>query len=201
MQNNQIQQRNQNSQVVEYTDPDQNNLREKFRNFMRNKIVLAVASIVFGIILIVWQRSALDSLVRILGIIMVAVAAVFIIMFAVQKEKKNSLIIVGIILAIVGAFFLIKPDFIVKLFPFIMGLILVISGISDLVGALNLPKGASGKTGIVITSLVLAALGVVCMFQPGIIANILILFIGILLLVNGVFDLVVLAMQNSAKKE
>ena len=168
---------NQNNQVVEYTEQQNNNIRDKFRSFMRNKIVLAIASIVFGLILIVWQRSAVDSLVRILGIIMLAVGAVFIVMYAAQKEKKGALLAAGIILAILGAFFLIKPDFVVKLFPFIMGLILVVSGVVDLVNGVNLPKGAYGKTGVVVVSVIISALGVLCMFHPGVIADIIIVFI------------------------
>lgn len=193
--------RPENNQIVEYTEQQQLSIREKFRNFMRNKIILAIASIVFGVILIVWQSSAVDALVRVLGIIMLAVGAVFIIMYAVQKERKAGLLVTGIILAVLGAFFLARPDFIVRLFPVIMGLILVISGITDLAGAVNLPKGTAGKAGIIIVSLIIAGLGVLCMFHPGIIADILMVFIGCVLIGNGIFDLVVLIMQNVGKKE
>ena len=191
----------QQNQVVEYQEKKEGSFREKFMKVMRNKVVLAIASIVFGLVLIVWQRSAVETLVSIMGIIFLACAAVFIIMFAVQKEKKGGLLVTGIILAIFGAFFLINPDFVVKLFPVIMGIILVISGLFDMVNAFKLPKTVGSRTGIIVVSIIITALGVLCMFQPGIIADILMVFIGIMLLFNGVFDLVVMAMGSVHKNK
>ena len=188
------------NQIIEYT-PQEKTIQEKFRNAMRNKVILAVASIVFGLVLVIWQRSAVDTLVRILGIILVAVAAVFILMYIFKQDKKPGFLVAGIIMAIVGAFFLIRPDFIVTLFPFIMGIILIVSGVFDLANIISMPKGMQGKTGITVVSIVIIAMGILCMFHPGAIANILILFIGIMYLFNGVFDLVVLATQSWKKEQ
>lgn len=174
--------------------------RDKFKRFLRNKIVIAIASIVFGILLVMWQRQAVDFIIWVLGLILVVCAVIFALMFVFKKEKIPGLIVAAILMAIFGAFFLIKPDAIVVVFPFIMGIILVLSGLLDVGNALSLPKGAKGKTGVVIVSLLIVALGVLCMFHPGFMADVMILCIGLFFLFNGVFDLIVLIL-NSGRQE
>ena len=49
---------------------------DKIKSFLGNKIILAVLSIVFGIVLIVVRATAIDVLVKVLGIVMVVVAVV-----------------------------------------------------------------------------------------------------------------------------
>lgn len=187
------------NEVVEYQEKEKVSFRERFMKIMRNKVVLAVASIVFGIILIIWKREVVTKGVSIIGIIMIACAAVMIIMFAVQKEKNPGLLVMGILFAVFGAFFLVKPEFITRMFPVIMGVILLISGLFDMINAVRLPKNVSGRTGIIVVSVIIAVLGVVFMFLPGVTADILMIIIGIVLLFNGVFDLVVLAMGSLRK--
>ena len=171
---------------------EKNKIAENIKKVVQNKIFLAILSIVLGVILIARQKAALDSLVWITGIVLLVSAAVFILIFAFKKDKHPSQLILGIVFAILGLLFAIKPGFVVNAFPVIIGIILIISGLMDLGSALTAPEGTSGKGLLILFSIVLILFGVLCIFQPGAIANAITLLIGIFLLINGIFDLILL---------
>jgi len=62
---------------------------EQMRELFRNKIVIAIAGIIFGIILIVHAAAAVDALVRILGAILLVSSAAYLIRYFMQKETKR----------------------------------------------------------------------------------------------------------------
>ena len=90
---------------------------EEFKKLIKNKILLAVISIILGVILIVRQRSAIDSLVWVFGIILLISAAAFLILFIGRKDKHASALILAIICFIIGLLFVVKPGLIVNIFP------------------------------------------------------------------------------------
>ena len=179
---------------------------EKLKEGLKSKILLAVISIVLGVILIVRQKAAVDSLVRILGIVLLITAVVFLILFLAKKEKNPVHLIISIAALIIGLLFTIRPDMIVSIFPIIMGIILIISGLFDLWQVISAPKGtgAGNRVFLILFSILVILIGALCLFQPTFIVNFIVLFIGICLLFNGVFDLILMIMtaeKPAAKKE
>jgi len=172
---------------------------EQMRELFRNKIVIAIAGIIFGIILIVHAAAAVDALVRILGAILLVASAVYLIRYFMQKEtKQNAFVVMGIILAAAGLFFVIRPDTIVNLFPLIIGIVLILSGVSDLVHAIGLNKAkVQGALVFIVLSILVIVLGVVVLLHPGTVADMLVTVMGISLLINGALDLVILAVTKA----
>lgn len=171
------------------------------RDLVRNKIVMAIAAIVFGFILILERASAVSALVKILGWIVLIAATVYVIRyFTAEKElRRTSRLVTGIILAIVGIVFVAKPDAVVNFFPFMMGVVMIASGISDLVTAVGFNKaGIKSSPALIAVSVGVIVLGVLIILQPGAVANAVMLLLGITMLVNGVFDLVLAAIGKKA---
>ena len=173
---------------------------ETFKKFIRNKILLAVLSIILGVILIVRQKAAIDSLVYLVGIILLIAAVVFLIYFFMQKEKQPAQLILAILSLILGLLFAIKPGLIVDIFPVLMGIILILSGLADLGHSITAPKGTGGRIFLILFSILVILVGVLCLFRPGAIANALALFLGICLLYNGIFDLILMIMVKEETK-
>lgn len=169
------------------------------RDLVKNKIVIAIAGIIFGFILIIHAAAAVDALVRILGwILLVSAAAYLAKYFAQKEERETSLMVLGIILAVTGIFFVIRPDAIVNLFPLIMGIDLIIAGISDLVNAVSLDKaGVQGAKAFIVMSAVVTILGIIVLLHPGAVADMIVTVMGISLLINGTLDLIMLAANKA----
>ena len=166
---------------------------EFLKDLARNKLVVAIASIVFGLVLVVQQTAALDWLVSVLGKLLLVCAAVYAIMYAVGSEKRRSNLILAVVLGLVGLLFAVNPRAIVNIFPTLMGIILVVNGLANFFHAYAIvrPAGYSWTTPMVL-SVAVAVLGLVMILAPGLIIDVLMLFMGIALIVNGIGDLAVL---------
>ncbi len=175
---------------------------DHLKNLMKNKIVLAVAAIVFGVILLIKRSEGIASLVRIMGIILLVVAAILIIRnFLNKKENITSFLIIGIICAAVGLLFVAAPRLIVDIFPFLMGALLLISGVDDLVRAINMVKNSAMNASVFVgLAVLIIVLGALILFHPGVIADLVVVMIGITMIIEGVVDFVVLMGEKKAEK-
>jgi len=174
-------------------------LKDQMKELIKNKIVLAIAGIVFGIILIIHAAATLDALVTILGWVVLASAAVYFIRYFIRREDKNrSFVVIGIVLAAVGLLFVIRPDAIVNIFPIIMGIVLILGGTSDLLRSIGLSKAeVKGAVAFIIISILVIVLGILIMLHPGKVADMMATVMGISLLLNGVLDLILLALHRA----
>lgn len=166
---------------------------EFLRNIAQNKVVVAVASILFGLVLVVEQTAALDWLVSVLGAFLLGAAAVYGIMYAAGSEKKRGYVAFAVVLGLVGLFVAVNPRAIVNIFPTLVGIVLLVNGVANFLHsyAIVRPAGYSWTAPMVL-SVAVAVLGLVMILAPGLIIDILMLFMGIALVVNGVLDLIVM---------
>jgi len=165
---------------------------EFFRDLAQNKLVVAIASIVFGFVLVIMQTAALDWVISTLGKLLLICAAVYAIMYAVGSEKRRSNLVLAVVLGLVGLFLAVNPRAIVNIFPTLVGIVLVVNGVANFLHSRAfVPAGSSWTTPMVL-SVAVAALGLVMILAPGLIIDVLMLFMGIALIVNGVGDLAVL---------
>lgn len=175
-------------------------MRDFFNSILKNKAVMAVLSVIIGILLIVRQGAAVADLIRILGVLLLIAAVVNLITWlSTPKEVRGTAGIAGVVLCVlVGLLFVAAPGWLVSLFPFVMGLAMIISSIMNISGILSSPlrAGLFGPSlGFSILSLVL---GILVVLHPGFVANVLIAFVGITLLANGIADLLVIfVIRNS----
>lgn len=164
---------------------------QKLRSFFGNKLVLAIASIVLGIILIVLKGGAIDAFVKIIGIVLLVVAAVYCALFIISGSQRSAVQLVGAIVALIfGLLFLVRPDIIVNLFPFIMGIALAVSGAVNLVQSIMSKARGSARIASIITAIIVLLLGVVIFMNARKVVDIYVIIIGIALLINGVAEIV-----------
>lgn len=167
-----------------------------FRKIIRNQLVSAIVSIIFGIVLIAYRGNAVATIIRILGYLLFVGAVVYIIAYFVGKDgiRNPSQLASGILCALFGIICVATPGWLVSLFPVVLGIVLIISSIFNLSVLLSSPF----HTGIGGLSLVLSILtlifGILAIVDPWGTANILILFIGLTYLINGIGDLVAISL-------
>ena len=161
----------------------------RFKELLKNKTINALVSVALGIIIIIARRAALDLLVKIIGGLVLtgglAYLAINIIRPDTTPTLKTDLIIAGLAI-LAGLILIICAEGVVDFFPTLMGIFLILNGLSHLAVA-----GADKANRIVdaVMGIIIIVLGALIVMRPGIIADAIMIFIGAAFLVNGLFDL------------
>ena len=160
------------------------------RMMLKEKTLPALLSVALGIVIIIARRSALDLLVKIVGGLIIAggVAAVAVYLNRKDRDKGDlkMVLIMAAASAVIGLLLISLAESIVDFFPTLMGIFLILNGLSHLAeaGTDQENRIAAGITGV-ITIL----FGILIVARPGFIANAIMVFIGVFFILNGLMDL------------
>ena len=160
------------------------------RMMLKEKTLPALLSVALGIVIIIARRSALDLLVKIVGGLVIAggVAAVAVYLNRKDRDKGDlkMVLIMAAAAAVIGLLLISLAESIVDFFPTLMGIFLILNGLSHLAeaGTDQENRIAAGITGV-ITIL----FGILIVARPGFIANAIMVFIGVFFSLNGLMDL------------
>jgi len=167
-------------------------LREKVQEVLKRKIIPAILSIVLGIVIIIARRSALDVLVKIIGGIVIAGGIGFIAVYFAKERNESPF---GMTLAfaavtiLIGIAMIAFAPTIVDIFPTLVGVVLVLNGLSNVAEAM---VDGDNRLMTVILGVLIVLFGIFVIARPGVMADAIMLYIGIFLVINGIFDLVIL---------
>ena len=180
-------------------------IKSRIRKIKANKITAAVLSVVFGVILMIWSGAAITVAFKIFGAVLAVGGIVAVISFLVSHDNSSlglTSLIGGVVIIVLGAWIFMKPEGLASLFPIIIGIIVIVSGISDIGEAIRMNKTSYSRWyGSLIIGIVMIALGLVLILKPLGVANVIVKMIGIVLILNGVSDLYVIFGISSAAKE
>lgn len=173
-------------------------MREFLQKMVRNKLIMAVISIIFGIVLIAGKGSAVAAIIRVLGVLLLIGGVVYLITYLAGKVNKGnpSTLASAILFILVALIFIAAPHWLIDLFPILMGLVLIISSIFNISAALSAPVHTGLFTGSLVLSILSLILGFVAVLHPAAMANVLIAFIGVTYLINGVSDLIAISLMK-----
>lgn len=165
-------------------------MENKVKQLQQNKLVPAVLSIILGILIIIFRRSAVDMLVKIMGGVIAAGGVCFFIVYLFRKDRfPGSLPMVlafSLITVLIGVLLIVFAPDIVDIFPVIMGIILILNGLGHLAEAL---AAEENRLLIGLLGVIIIALGVLIVLRPGFLVNMIMIFIGVSFVVNGLADL------------
>ena len=169
------------------------NIREKLTRLSGNRLVLAIAAIIFGLILIVFRRSALDLMIRLMGVALIACACIY--YFFLRKKEQHDLLdkAVSIFIGVVGLILILAARGIVNIFPVIIGIVMIINAFANLARIMTSDGGnhGGGWRGSLVLQIIMLIFGFVMLFRPRYVADIIVMFIGVGVLIMGISNLVV----------
>ena len=173
------------------------NMDYRVKQLMKGKLVPAVLSIVLGIVIIIARRAAVDVLVKVIGGLTAAAGIGFFMVYLTREDKSagnlKMVAICTILMILVGALLFVFAANIVDIFPIIMGIYLILNGLS------HMTEGYVDSDNRLIASLmgiVLIALGVLIVLQPGFLVNTIMIFIGAAFVVSGISDILLVIRVN-----
>ena len=152
----------------------------------RNKTILAIASIVIGVFMMIRRGSMVADLLKIVGYLLLAAGAAYLIFYFIGKNREGIRLGYAAVAAVAGLVLILRPYSVLNIFPILAGAVLVINGISNLIQA-SQGEGAPGYSRIV--AIVIIIIGVLLIFRPFRIWDALVFIMGAALVLNGLADL------------
>ena len=146
--------------------------------------------LVMGICMLAWPDKILSTISIIIGVIFIVYAIYNIIKYIRVEEKSNSdlpLLVTGIAVGIAGGFLIIQSNFIEAFFSILIGIILTISSIMRLQDALIYKN--EDKVPLILAIVTLVC-GILCLFGKMMPIQIMIIFIGVILVVYSFADII-----------
>lgn len=167
-------------------------MKSKYRRIKGSWLVTSLMCILIGLVFAIWPEMVANAANYILGGIILIVGIIYLAM-SFWSKQRNFLtgfgIIFSVVLIVIGVFMLLKPGFVLSLFPMIVGGIIIIHGIIDLKRSIEL---ASLKYKLWWIALIIAVatigLGVLLVFNPFSAVTLAFRIIGVILIVDGVSD-------------
>ena len=152
----------------------------------RNKTILAIASIVIGVFMMIRRGSMVADLLKIVGYLLLAAGAAYLIFYFIGKNREGVRLGYAAVAAIAGLVLILRPYSVLSIFPILAGAVLVINGISNLIQA-SQGEGAPSYSRIV--AIVIIIIGALLIFRPFRIWDALVFIMGAALVLNGLADL------------
>lgn len=161
---------------------------------IRNSLVFtSVLYIILGVILMAFPDSSLNLACALIGVVTLAYAGVRIVSYFQNGGAYSNRfdLFLGVLLAVIGVFLLLCPQFIVSLIPIALGIYIVVDSFAAMKKALDMKALGFEKWWVsFLVALLLTVFGAVMIFNPfGTMAS-LVVFIGWGFIFDGVYTLV-----------
>ena len=169
----------------------------KVRELLKNKAMAAVLSVALGIVIIIARRAALDLLIKIIGGLVITGGIALIAVNLIRPDNASgnmtTVLVMGGLAVLAGIVLITCAEGVVDFFPTLMGIFLILNGLSHLAVAGTDPDN---RITAVIMGAIIIVLGILIVLHPGFIANAIMIFIGSAFIVNGLFDLFMVKQAN-----
>lgn len=157
-------------------------------------VLLSVLMIVIGLLLALWPGHVMTTALKILGIALLVGGGLMIFSWYNGRSRDSSVITLseGIVLAIVGLVVLVAPKFLISIVPFVVGALITLNGIFNLAQAFDQRKAAYDRWTVSLAMAILTiVLGILIMFDPFSTMEMLVVAIGVIIIYNGVSNLLI----------
>ena len=169
-------------------------MRREYNSDDKRGIWLSILMIVIGLVLVVWPGHVMTTAIRVLGFALLAGGGILIFSWYRGRERGSDPLTLseGIMLALVGLFVLLAPGMIISIIPFAVGGIVIINGIINLSQALDQRRyDFSGWVFALALAILTILLGGLIILNPFSTMEMLVVAIGVIVIYNGVSNLLI----------
>lgn len=155
-------------------------------------ILWDIISIAIGIVLILFPGEAMDVSIKVIGAILLVAGVCGVVLGVRGQGAYIAYTMTGAVTAIVaGVVCFLQPQLIKSVLPLVMGIVILATGVFNIVNAVNAKNAGASKW---LISLFLAFITVICgvviLLNLNGTANLLVTIIGIIFVYNGVSTLI-----------
>ncbi len=184
------------------------NVEQKVKTTLRvaktNKLIEAACLIALGLVLFIWSGTALSIICQAIAGIITVLGIVIVAVFLMGRSRMYGSAVAlfgGVVAIVMGMYLFFNPQILIALVPTIIGLIVVVTGLVDLSESMRIVRQKSGGvTAALIIAVVEIILGVVFIIHPVFIEKILMKFMALTLIADGIADIWIMFQIGKAEK-
>ena len=160
-----------------------------------NHIIYSIVFLIIGLILIIWPNESLNIGAKVIAGIFILGSGIYILRFLTNKEEKFSsdyfFLISSLVLIGISIFVFIDSDWLIKVINIFVGIILIISGISNIGNVVMVRKNDKIWWAFSILPLLILICGIIIIINPTSLTDLITRIEGISLMIEGITTLVV----------
>jgi uncharacterized membrane protein HdeD (DUF308 family) len=167
-------------------------IKKKFKSMYRTSIIFSVILFFVGLFLLIKPETTLHAISYFIGAALIIWGIIPILSFFSNKDTQQYLefnFICGVFALIFGIIIMINPNIIGSIIPLLIGIWMIINGVTKLYYSLTLNKENNASVSIIL-SLVILLCGLVLVFNPFKGAILLTKIIGISIIIYSILDLI-----------
>ena len=155
--------------------------------YLKNKTIMSVAGIVFGLILMIWRGQFVEQMIRVAGYILLAAAAVYLVMYFRSNRQNEAQMGYAVVAAGAGLLMILLSRTLLRAVPVIAGVMMIVSAAATL---LRTYKDSNVPLYSKLLSALVIVIGILIVLHPGRIANTIVFCVGAAFVVNGISGLI-----------
>lgn len=167
-------------------------LMKTLKEIKWDAMLSALLYVIMGVVLLLFPETTAKTLGYLIGAVAVLAGAVSMISYLLRDAHESYYrndFVYGLVGIAVGCFVFYKVDLIISLVPFILGLLVIVSGCGKLQDVIDMKRLNYGNWAIMLAiAAVNVVLGIVLLLNPFSAAKLLFQVIGIGLIFSGVTD-------------
>lgn len=169
-------------------------MREVIKKIGAHIIAQAVVSIALGGLLVAWPQSTTIALVYILAAYLALIGVISLVSYFRSRGKTSYVdgdLITGLLTVIFALIIFIFPKQVASIFTLLLGIVVLLSGVVNMVRAMELKKFGSPQWLLVLLLNVLVVIGgILIIINPFGSAITLMIIAGVFLITRGIVDIV-----------
>ena len=167
-----------------------------FKNVKANEVLISICLFAIGLCLLMWADKVTSTFSLILGLLLVLYAIYNGIVYFKSIEKNALVMLSAVIFLVIGIILISRPSIIGEIISFVAGIYILLSSISNLSITLN-NKGHKNYNIGLILSIAGILLGVLCILGKIIIPDLILRYLGVMLMIYSVIDIVNLCTNSN----
>lgn len=177
---------------------------EKLSNILKGQIVTSVIYVLMGCCLALMPINMINIICKfVFGILLILVGLYHILIYVAEKLRATIFdLFSGGVLLVLGIFLFMNPQVVVKLLPTLLGTFVLVDSIWTLKGSFRLKKRDQGSWKfLLVGSLLFIAFGTALIVNPFTMTKYMVIFAGIIFIVNGIADIIFLILMKKGLKD
>lgn len=168
-------------------------MKSILREQRRSSVMVALATIVLGIVLVVWPDRSVSLMCSLLGGALLVFGLLYVIGWFFSKRTAGSpavMLIPGVVLAGLGIWLMTSSESVIALIQYVFGAVVIFHGVLDIQGAVSLAGRRYARWWLdLLMALLTLGLGALILINPFGTFAALVMLIGFSLVYDGVSDL------------
>lgn len=176
-------------------------MKEMFKRVRIAVYLSAIITIALGIVLIVWPLEVTGIICRVLGALLTIMGAVY--LFGYFVEGKGILSVAGgLLFALLGVWVFLRPGFVAKLVPIVIGVVLLVHSLKDFQMAAEAKQCGGGSWKLIfLLALLNCVFGIVCIGDSFGVVAVAVRLLGLALVYDGISDIIIVYHTVRAVKD